>query len=201
MSGRHPRVSIAPQARSLGGVSHRRSHVLVLALPDGVESVRKPPVSRPRAGNCHHEPTLCVTAGPVLSQGRRGKGGHRSASQPWRVERGYERGYKGYIQKRDVISKYSADTPSAPFPGRPPTRQGESSPHFESCATRRMAAHEAGWRNAVHRLQCVTTLVTIYPVIGNLPVDVIDTGVATQILELPRGEKNATARKSSTGQK
>jgi hypothetical protein len=64
-----------------------------------------------------------------------------------------------------------------------------------------MAAHEAGWRNAVPRLQCVTTLVTIYPVIGNLPVDVIDTGVATQILELPRGEKNATARKSSTGQK
>jgi hypothetical protein len=36
MSGRHPRVSIVPPSAIAGRVSHRRSHVLVLALPDGV---------------------------------------------------------------------------------------------------------------------------------------------------------------------
>ena len=100
-------------------VSHRRSHVLVLALPDGVESVRKPPVSRP--GNCHHKLPYGPRRAAFFRRGRRGKGGHRSASQPWRVERGYERGYKGYIQKRDVISKYAADTPPPGRLIRPPS--------------------------------------------------------------------------------
>jgi hypothetical protein len=41
---------------------------------------------------------------------------------------------------------------------------------FEWCATRYMAAHEAGWRNAKHRQQWHNTLATYaYPVIGKLP--------------------------------
>jgi integrase len=65
---------------------------------------------------------------------------------------------------------------------------------FESCATRYMAVHEAGWRNAIHRRQWRNTLATyVYPVIGNLPVDAIDTGLVTQIIEPIWAEKNETA--------
>jgi integrase len=65
---------------------------------------------------------------------------------------------------------------------------------FEWCATRYMAGHEAGWRNAVHRKQWHSTLATYaYPVIGNLPVDAVDTGLVMQILKPLWGEKNETA--------
>jgi integrase len=57
-----------------------------------------------------------------------------------------------------------------------------------------MAAHEAGWRNAKHRQQWTNTLTTYaYPVIGKLPVDVIDTGMVMQILQPIWNEKNETA--------
>jgi integrase len=65
---------------------------------------------------------------------------------------------------------------------------------FEWCATRYMAAHEAGWRNAKHRQQWHNTLATyVYPVIGQLPADAVDTGLVMQILEPLWGEKNETA--------
>jgi hypothetical protein len=54
---------------------------------------------------------------------------------------------------------------------------------FERCSTLYMAAHEAGWRNAKHRQQWHNTLATyVYPVIGALPVDAIDTAHIMQIL-------------------
>lgn len=51
---------------------------------------------------------------------------------------------------------------------------------FEWCATAYMAAHEAGWRNAKHRAQWTSTLQTyVYPTVGKLPVDAIDTGLGS----------------------
>jgi hypothetical protein len=65
---------------------------------------------------------------------------------------------------------------------------------FEWCATRYMAAHEAGWRNAKHRQQWHNTLATyVYPVIGKVAVQDVDTGLVMQILEPLWGEKNETA--------
>jgi hypothetical protein len=46
-------------------------------------------------------------------RGRRGKGGHRSASQPWREERGYRPGYTSNVHKRFIISMHWADSVSA----------------------------------------------------------------------------------------
>ncbi|HMA71783.1 MAG TPA: integrase arm-type DNA-binding domain-containing protein [Xanthobacteraceae bacterium] len=65
---------------------------------------------------------------------------------------------------------------------------------FKWCATAYVAAHEAGWRNAKHRQQWHNTLSTYaYPIIGNLPVDAIDTGMVMQILQPLWTEKNETA--------
>jgi integrase len=65
---------------------------------------------------------------------------------------------------------------------------------FEWCATEYMKTHEAGWRNAKHRQQWHSTLTTyVYPVIGKLPVQDIDTGLVTKILTPIWTEKNETA--------
>jgi integrase len=55
---------------------------------------------------------------------------------------------------------------------------------FEDCAKAHIASHEASWRNAKHRAQWSSTLVTYaYPKIGNLPVSVIDTGLVMKVLQ------------------
>jgi integrase len=55
---------------------------------------------------------------------------------------------------------------------------------FRECAERYMAAHEAGWSNAVHRKQwCATLAAYVYPVIGELPVASVDTALVTKVLE------------------
>jgi hypothetical protein len=65
---------------------------------------------------------------------------------------------------------------------------------FQWCATQYMKAHEAGWRNAKRRQQWTNTLATyVYPVIGKLPVDAIDTGLVMQIVQPIWTEKNETA--------
>jgi integrase len=65
---------------------------------------------------------------------------------------------------------------------------------FEWCATQYMKAHESGWRNAKHRQQWHNTLSTyVYPNIGKLPVDAIDTGPIMRILTPLWTEKNETA--------
>jgi integrase len=55
---------------------------------------------------------------------------------------------------------------------------------FNTCAERYIAAHAASWRNGTHRQQWENTLKTYaYPVIGDLPVAAIDTGLVMQVLE------------------
>jgi integrase len=65
---------------------------------------------------------------------------------------------------------------------------------FRQCAERYIAAHEAGWRNAVHRKQWHSSLATYcYPVLGDLPVAAIDTGMVLKALEPIWHDKTETA--------
>ena len=52
---------------------------------------------------------------------------------------------------------------------------------FEQCAKAFMASHEAAWSSSDHRRQWASTLATyVYPVIGALPVEAIDTASCTR---------------------
>jgi integrase len=65
---------------------------------------------------------------------------------------------------------------------------------FRACAEKHIAAHEAGWRNPKHRDQWKNSLATyVYPVIGDLPVGEIDTGLVLKILEPIWTSKTETA--------
>ncbi len=65
---------------------------------------------------------------------------------------------------------------------------------FRVCAEKFIRAHEASWRNPVHRRQWVQTLEDyVYPLIGDLPVAAVGTGHATQILEPLWTTKTETA--------
>jgi integrase len=65
---------------------------------------------------------------------------------------------------------------------------------FESCAKALVSSHEASWKNAKHRAQWSSTLATyVYPFIGNLPVDAIDTGLVMKVLGPLWNEKPETA--------
>jgi hypothetical protein len=55
---------------------------------------------------------------------------------------------------------------------------------FEQMCERFIAGHEAGWRNLKHRQQWRNTLKTyVYPIIGAVPVQGIDTGLAMKVVE------------------
>jgi integrase len=55
---------------------------------------------------------------------------------------------------------------------------------FAECATRYIAAHKAGWRNAKHAAQWTATLVTYaFPVFGDLPVQAVDLGLVLKAVE------------------
>ena len=55
---------------------------------------------------------------------------------------------------------------------------------FRQCAEHYVAANRAAWKNAKHAGQWETTLETyVYPTLGKLPVQVIDTGLVMQVLE------------------
>jgi len=65
---------------------------------------------------------------------------------------------------------------------------------FRECAIQCMASHENGWRNAEHRRQWTSTLETyVYPIIGGLPVDQVDTPHIVRVLEAIWKEKPETA--------
>ena len=65
---------------------------------------------------------------------------------------------------------------------------------FRDCAERYIEAHAKGWRNGKHRQQWRNTLETYaYPVIGDLPVAAIDTGLVMQIIEPIWTTKTETA--------
>jgi integrase len=65
---------------------------------------------------------------------------------------------------------------------------------FEWCATQYMKAHESRWRNAKNREQWHNTLSTyVYPIIGKVSVQDVDTGMVMKILTPIWTEKNETA--------
>jgi integrase len=65
---------------------------------------------------------------------------------------------------------------------------------FRDCAERYITAHAVGWKNSKHRQQWRNTLKTYaYPVIGELPVAAIDTGLILQIIEPLWTTKTETA--------
>jgi integrase len=55
---------------------------------------------------------------------------------------------------------------------------------FKECAEQYIEAHMAGWKNPKHAKQWPSTLETyVYPVFGALPVQAIDVGLVTKVLE------------------
>jgi integrase len=55
---------------------------------------------------------------------------------------------------------------------------------FKECAEDYIAANRDGWRNAKHGQQWISTLKTyVHPVLGNLPVSAIDTGLVLKCIE------------------
>ena len=64
---------------------------------------------------------------------------------------------------------------------------------FRQAAERYIAAHCAGWRNAKHAGRSSTLATFAYPVIGDLPVQAIDTPLVLKVLEPIWNVKNETA--------
>jgi integrase len=65
---------------------------------------------------------------------------------------------------------------------------------FKECAESYIAAHKAGWKSAKHAGQWEATLETYaYPVIGNLPVQLIETAHVMKIVEPIWKDKTETA--------
>jgi integrase len=65
---------------------------------------------------------------------------------------------------------------------------------FRQVAEEFIGRNEAGWRNPKHRQQWRNTLATYaYPIIGELPVDVVDTGLVVQVLDPIWAAKPETA--------
>jgi len=55
---------------------------------------------------------------------------------------------------------------------------------FKQCAESYIASQRKGWRNEKHKAQWPATLATyVYPLIGELPVQAIDTGLVCKVLE------------------
>lgn len=65
---------------------------------------------------------------------------------------------------------------------------------FSKCAEAFIAAHRVGWKNPKHAQQWENTLATYaYPVIGELPVSAVDTGLILEIIEPIWTTKTETA--------
>jgi integrase len=65
---------------------------------------------------------------------------------------------------------------------------------FKECAENYITAHEAGWRNPKHRQQWRSTLEQyVYPIMGALPVQAIDTNLVLKALEPIWATKTETA--------
>jgi integrase len=55
---------------------------------------------------------------------------------------------------------------------------------FKGCAEASMPVHRASWRNPKHAAQWPATLATyVYPIIGDLPVQAVDTGLVMKVLD------------------
>ncbi|MCP1915919.1 integrase [Bradyrhizobium elkanii] len=67
---------------------------------------------------------------------------------------------------------------------------------FRECAEGYIAAYRSGWKNAKHAAQWTSTLETYaYPVIGKLPVQMVETAHITKILQPIWTEKTETANR------
>jgi integrase len=65
---------------------------------------------------------------------------------------------------------------------------------FEDCAKALIVSHEASWKNRKHRAQWSSTLATyVYPQIGSLPVETIDTTLVVKVLGPIWNDKPETA--------
>jgi hypothetical protein len=65
---------------------------------------------------------------------------------------------------------------------------------FDQATERYIASHETAWKNAKHRQQWRNTIAAYAsPVLGNLPVGAIDTGLVMQVLEPIWSTKGVTA--------
>jgi integrase len=65
---------------------------------------------------------------------------------------------------------------------------------FRECAEAYMAGHESGWHNARHREQWRNSLQSyVYPLLGGLPVNAIDTGLVMQVVQPMWKDKTETA--------
>ncbi|MEQ9445697.1 MAG: Arm DNA-binding domain-containing protein, partial [Rhodospirillaceae bacterium] len=65
---------------------------------------------------------------------------------------------------------------------------------FKDCAEKYIEAKKAGWKNAKHADQWVSTLETYtYPIIGKLPISAIDTGLVLKVVEPIWNTKTETA--------
>ena len=65
---------------------------------------------------------------------------------------------------------------------------------FREMAEEFISRNQAGWRNVKHRQQWRNTLATyVYPVLGELPVALIDVGLVVQVLDPIWSEKPETA--------
>ncbi len=67
---------------------------------------------------------------------------------------------------------------------------------FKEAAEAHIRANRASWRNAIHARQWETTLMTyVYPVIGDVPIQMIDTALVVKVLEPIWMTKAETARR------
>jgi integrase len=67
---------------------------------------------------------------------------------------------------------------------------------FKDCAERYIKTHSPTWKNAAHRAQWPATMQSyVYPVLGDLPVASIDTGLILKVLEPIWTEKPETAKR------
>jgi integrase len=65
---------------------------------------------------------------------------------------------------------------------------------FKECAESYIASHRAGWRNEKHKYQWSATLSTyVYPLIGALPVQAVDTALVQKVLQPIWAVKSETA--------
>jgi hypothetical protein len=65
---------------------------------------------------------------------------------------------------------------------------------FAQCAKAFIESHETGWRSSIHRRQWRKSLAAhVYPVIGPLPVQSVDTTLILKVLEPIWSDKPETA--------
>lgn len=65
---------------------------------------------------------------------------------------------------------------------------------FSKCAEEYIVSHRAGWRSSAHAAQWAATLdMYVFPLIGDLPIQAIDTGLVLRVLEPIWRSKTDTA--------